>query len=274
MVSQEGCMYPVLVIGPFELDSYILFYALAYVVVALLLKREFAKRQYSTRLLVAFLVTGLLSGLIGAKIYYILENWDAFIVDPFPVAFSVYGSGWYGGFILGGIGIVLFLKINRLPVLRFLDILAPAIPVGQVFGRLGCFFAGCCHGTPSSLPWALEFPHSLYPPHVKLHPAQLYEVIVCLAISVLLFRMRSRNLKDGILMGLYLLLAGVGRFAVEFYRMNPRVVAQLTAPQVVALVGVIVGGVLIIRAYRSMNALSDLAGGEHRPIYIQGGRGV
>ena len=251
-------MYPEITIGSIEIDSYIILYLLAFIIVALLLKREFKKRHYSTKLFIGLLITGLFFGMIGSKIYYVLENWDAFTIDPYQTFFRISGSGWYGGFILGGTGILIFLKINKLPVLTFLDILALFVPVGQVFGRLGCFLAGCCYGTPSNLPWAVSFPNTLYPPHVKVHPTQLYELIIYFAISILLFRLKNKNLKCGILLGLYLALSGVGRFIVEFYRPNPRIIAQLSAPQVLALIGILLGSYFIFRVNQSFNAFSEI----------------
>ena len=256
-------MYPEISIGSIEIESYIVFYLLAFIIVALLLKREFKKRHYSPKLFIGLFITGLFFGMIGSKIYYILENWDAFAVDPYQTFFRISGSGWYGGFILGGIGILIFLKINKLPILEFLDILAPFVPIGQVFGRLGCFLAGCCYGTPSNLPWAVVFPNTLYPPHIRVHPTQLYEMIIYFTISVLLLRLKNKNLKCGILLGLYLTLAGVGRFIVEFYRPNPRIIAQLSAPQIFALIGILFGFYFIFRANQSVNAFSEIPVEQH-----------
>lgn len=251
-------MYPVLSIGSIEIASYIIFYLLAFIIVALLLKRELEKRHYSPKLFIGLFTTGLVFGLIGSKNYFVLDNWDAFTIDPYQTFFSLSGSGWYGGFILGGIGILTFLKINKLPVLKFLDILVPIVPVGQVFGRLGCFFGGCCYGTPSNLPWAVLFPNTIYPPHVKVHPTQLYEMIIYLTISILLLRLKNKNLKCGILLGLYLALAGVGRFIIEFYRTNPKIIAQFSAPQILACIGILCGAYFIFRTDRSVNAFSEI----------------
>lgn len=260
-------MYPVISIGSIEIQSYIVFYLFAYITVALLLKREFKKRNYSTKLFIGFFISGLFFGLIGSKLYYVIDNWFEFTMNPYQTFFNISGSGWYGGFIFGGIGILIFLKVNKLPILKFLDILIPFVPVGQIFGRLGCFFEGCCHGTPSNLPWAVLFPNSLYPPNVKVHPTQLYEVIIYLAIAIFLLRYRKNNLKDGKILGLYLVLAGTGRFFIEFIRTNSKVVAQFSAPQILAFIGILFGIYFIFRINKSFKASSEITGEQNKSHY-------
>jgi phosphatidylglycerol:prolipoprotein diacylglycerol transferase len=256
-------MYPVISIGSIEIESYIFIYLLAFIIVALLVKREFKKRHYSLKLFIGLLITGLFFGMIGSKLYYVIENWDAFTIDPYQTFFRISGSGWYGGFILGGIGILIFLKINKLPIITFLDILAPFLLVGQAIGRLGCFLAGCCYGTPSDLPWAVSFPNTIYPPHVKVHPTQLYEMIIYFTISILLLRLKNKNLKCGIILGLYLTLAGMGRFIIEFYRSNPRIIVQLSAPQILAFIGIAFGFYFIFRANQSVNTFLEISEEHH-----------
>jgi phosphatidylglycerol:prolipoprotein diacylglycerol transferase len=260
-------MYPEISIGPINIESYLFFYLLAFIVVAIFLSREFARRQYPRKLFIGLFMTGLVFGLIGSKIYFILNNWDIFVMNRSRILFDISGSGWYGGLILGVSAIIIFLKIKKLPILKFMDILIPFVPVGQVFGRLGCFFAGCCHGTPSNLPWAVVFPNGLYPPHVKVHPTQLYEMIICLIISIILFRYKKKNMKDGKLLGLYLVLAGMGRFIIEFYRPNPKIIAHLTTPQILAFIGILLGGYFIFRVKQSVNVFSKITEEQHKSLY-------
>ena len=256
-------MYPVISIGSFEIESYAICYLLAFSIVTVMLRREFKKRHYSLKLFIGFFITGLFFSIIGSKIYYVLENWETFTIDPYRTFFKIPGSAWFGGFILGGTGILIFLRIKKLPILEFLDILAPIIPLGQVFGRLGCFLAGCCYGTPSNLPWAVLFPNTIYPPHVKVHPTQLYEMIISLMIFILLLRLKNKNLKGGVLIGLYLVLAGMGRFFIEFYRINPKIFAQLSAPQLLSLLTVLIGLFFILKAHQSVRIFSEITQEQH-----------
>jgi phosphatidylglycerol:prolipoprotein diacylglycerol transferase len=239
-------MYPVIHIFRFNIDSYMLFYCIAFIVAAFLLRHELRRNNYPPYLYINLMTVGLITGVIGSKIYYLLGIWNEFILSPFETSFNIAGSGWYGGFALGGISVVLALRLKRLPVLKILDIMIPVVPIGQVFGRLGCFLAGCCHGIPSNVPWALSFPNGLYPAHVKVHPTQLYEMFTYLCIFILLWKLRKKEIKYGVKFGLYLILAGLGRFIVEFYRLNPKILLSLTVPQIAAALGIILGAFVII----------------------------
>ena len=256
-------MYPVISIGSFEIECYTVCYLLAFGIVTVMLRSEFKKSHYSLKLFIGFFLTGLFFSILGSKIYYILENWEAFTVDPYRTFFNISGSAWFGGFILGGSAILIFLRIKKLPILEFLDMLAPIIPLGQVFGRLGCYLAGCCYGTPSNLPWATIFPNTIYPPHVRVHPTQLYEMIISLMIFILLQRLKNKNLKGGVLIGLFLVLAGTGRFFIEFYRINPRIFAQLSAPQFFSLLTILIGLFFILKANESTKTAAEITQEQH-----------
>jgi phosphatidylglycerol:prolipoprotein diacylglycerol transferase len=256
-------MYPEISIGSFEIESYTVCYLLAFGIVTVLLRSEFKRRLYSLKLFIGFFITGLFFGLLGSKIYYVIENWEAFTIDPNHIIFTISGSAWFGGFILGGSAILIFLRINKLPILKFLDMLAPIIPLGQVFGRLGCFLAGCCYGTPSDGPWAVLFPNTIYPPQVRVHPTQLYEMIISLMIFMLLQRLKNKNLKGGILIGLYLVLAGIGRLFIEFYRINPKIIAQLSAPQLFSVLSILLGLFFVLKSNESNKIVTEISQGLH-----------
>jgi phosphatidylglycerol:prolipoprotein diacylglycerol transferase len=243
-------MCPVIHIFQIDLESYIVFYLIALIVATVLLKYELQRNNYSPYLYSLLVVVGFITGIIGSKIYNLFETWDAFILSPFETFFNMGGSGWYGGFILGGISIVLTLKIKKLPVLKTLDVMILIVPITQVFGRLGCFLAGCCHGTPSSVPWALSFPDGLYPADVRVHPTQLYEMFIYLCIFILLWKLRKKEMQYGLKVSLYLVLAGLGRFIVEFYRLNPKILFWLTAPQMIAIIGIMLGAFIAINVKR------------------------
>lgn len=239
-------MYPVIHIFQLNVDTYLLFYLIAFVVAAFLLRHELRRNNYPPDLYITLMAVGLITGIIGSKIYYLLAIWNEFILSPLETFLNIGGSGWYGGFVLGGISVVLAIRLRKLPILKTLDIMIPIVPIGQVFGRLGCFLAGCCHGIPSNVPWAMSFPNGLYPIHVRVHPTQLYEMVTYLCIFFLLWKLRKKEIKCGVKLGLYLILAGLGRFIVEFYRLNPKVLLSLTVPQIMAALGIMLGAFVII----------------------------
>lgn len=243
-------MFPITRIFGFELNNYVLLYIIAILVSVLLLRLELKRNNYPRQFYAILITIGIIAGMIGAKIYYFLEVWDEVIHSPLKNFFEIGGSGWYGGFILGGIAVVLTIKIKRLPLLKTLDIIILVVPLGQVFGRIGCFLAGCCHGIPSKVPWAVSFPEGLYPKNVKVHPTQLYEMFVALCIFILLWKLRKKELKPGLKISLYLILSGLGRFIVEFYRINPKILVGLTAPQLLSVLSILLGVFLVLKVNR------------------------
>ena len=148
--------------------------------------------------------------------------------------------------LVGAIGC----RIHRLPVKTFADCTAVAGAVGQALGRIGCFLVGDDYGRPSSLPWAVAFPQGAPPTLERVHPTQLYEVAWLLPVAALLW---SRRRKSPFLFGEYLVANGLGRIAIESWRVNPKVALGLTEPQWIGL-GLIVAGAsgwLLLPAARS-----------------------
>jgi phosphatidylglycerol:prolipoprotein diacylglycerol transferase len=98
------------------------------------------------------------------------------------------------------------------------------VALAHFFGRIGCFFAGCCYGKYCDLPWAVTFNHhdSLAPTGIPLHPTQLYEALGNLAIFLFLFFFRKRKKHDGQLFWLYVLIYGITRSFIETFRADFR----------------------------------------------------
>jgi phosphatidylglycerol---prolipoprotein diacylglyceryl transferase len=133
-----------------------------------------------------------------------------------------------------------------------LDMLSPAVALGQSIGRLGCFAAGCCYGSPApGLPWAVTLVGSSSAeryPGLPLHPVQLYEALGCLLIFLLLWSLRRRPGRRGKLLWLYLLSYGLLRFGLEFFRGDVRpMVGALSLNQVVCLGFVAIGAAMLVR---------------------------
>ena len=127
------------------------------------------------------------------------------------------------------------------------------MPLGQFFGRIGCFMAGCCYGAPADLPWAVTFtnPQSLCPIREPLHPSQLYEAILALGVFGLLYGVRTRKRFDGEMLLAYFALAGLVRFVVEFFRSpvdyrGPVLWGWMPLTQLVALGLALVSGSLLL----------------------------
>jgi len=154
-----------------------------------------------------------------------LINFGFFRQHPWQaLRLSEGGLVFYGGLALGVLVAVFYLKWYKLPVWRWADLFTPYVALGLVFGRIGCFLAGCCYGKETSLPWGVTFTHpaSLARVNVALHPAQLYEAAACLAIFVFLSWMEKRRSFEGQIFWLFVLLYAVTRFVIEMVRDDPR----------------------------------------------------
>lgn len=209
-------MYPTLfTIGPFTVHSWGAFLALGFVVTLIFLRARAKKEGLSPDLIsdLAFLV--LLSGIVGARIFYILTSLSYYIEHPLEV-FMVQRGGlvFYGGFISGALVGVAFVRIKKLPLLKMLDLFAPYVALGQAFGRIGCFLNGCCFGKKTEAFWGIHFPHE----EIARHPTQLYSAGKMLIIFGLLLFLRRRKRYDGELFLYYIIFYSAARFAVEFLR--------------------------------------------------------
>lgn len=122
---------------------------------------------------------------------------------------------------------------------------SPGLAIGHAIGRIGCFLVGDDYGRPSDLPWAVAFPKGLPPTDIRVHPTQLYEMVLLLPIAWLLIRWRRDGVADRVVLGRYLVLAGVVRFAIEFIRVNEPVLGSFTLAQLIAAAITIAGIALI-----------------------------
>jgi phosphatidylglycerol:prolipoprotein diacylglycerol transferase len=138
------------------------------------------------------------------------------------------------------------LRRRGIPVVAALAAATPALAVGHAIGRVGCFMVGDDYGRPSNLPWAVAFPEGLPPTSVPVHPTQIYEAVALAGVAWALIRWRRAGVGDRIVLARYLVLAGSIRFAIEFIRVNLRIVGPLTLAQLIAL-SLIVAGSLILR---------------------------
>ncbi len=165
---------------------------------------------------------GLGLGLIGGRLFYILTRLEYFSEHPMEVFYFWEGGlVFYGGFLGGLFAFWYFTKKYSLPMLQTIDMAIPSLAIAHFFGRLGCFFAGCCYGRQANgVPWAITFsdPLSLAPPGIPLHPTQLYDALNAVIIFSVLMFMRNRKKFTGQLLVMYMLLYSIGRSIVEVYR--------------------------------------------------------
>src|SRR6476659_9427447 len=172
----------------------------------------------------------IISALIGAKLLLLVTDFRSFADNPRALLDLLRSGGvFYGGLIVAVIVALWYIRRIGLPLWTTCDVFAPGIALGHVVGRFGCFFAGCCYGKPTTLPWAITFTSPFAaanvgtPLNVPLHPTQLYEAgAELLILGVLLWTERKGRPFAGRTFWLYMLLYAVSRFIIEFYRGDDR----------------------------------------------------
>jgi phosphatidylglycerol---prolipoprotein diacylglyceryl transferase len=193
-------------------------------------------------------VYGLVGGLVGAKLLYVFEHRAE---GPFfSLVLDRGGMSWFGGFVGGLLAGYATIRANRWPLVPVLSAATPALAVGQMLGRIGCFLVGDDYGHPTNLPWAVAFPRGLPPTTERVHPTQLYEAAFLLVLAWILVRWRRRGVDDRKVLGRYFIIAGLFRFALEFLRVNTRVIGPLTVAHIFSAL-VVALGVAILAARQS-----------------------
>ena len=134
------------------------------------------------------------------------------------------GLVFYGGLLASVIFAWYYINKHQLPLWKLADVLAPSLALGQAIGRWGCFFAGCCYGIRTDVPWAITFsdPKSLAPLDVALHPTQIYLSLNSLIIFGILLFLRKHKSFDGQVFWAYGILYSIGRFIIEYFRGDDR----------------------------------------------------
>jgi phosphatidylglycerol---prolipoprotein diacylglyceryl transferase len=256
-------MIPVLLkLGPLTIYSYGLMMALSFLAADLVIAAECRRRGITPDYATSVVVWGAVAGIVGARVYDVIDNFPFYMRDPWSMVFSGSGFVWYGGLIGGILTIYLVARHYRVAFLVTADMCAPALAVGQALGRVGCQLSGDGDwGLPSKLPWAMAYPHAIigwnantvlkldshdnlvsgFYPGVRVHPAPIYEAILYVGVFVFLWSIRKRNRVAGRLFFLYLVTAGAARFLVEFVRINPRVLWGLSEAQLIAIVMMVTG---------------------------------
>lgn len=172
-------------------------------------------------------IYGLIFAFIGAKLLYIITDFQG-VVDLLRGSLSFTdkikylltgGYVFYGG-ILGGIaGVYLYCKKQKIPFVYAIDSLAPEVPLAHAFGRIGCFFAGCCYGIPYNGAFCVKFPkNTIGLAGVNLFPVQLLNSLLNFICFIILFLYSRKERRGGKVSGLYIVLYGIGRFFTEFLR--------------------------------------------------------
>lgn len=219
------------------------------------LNREMKRLKLDENIASDIIVWAAIGGIGGAKLYYLIENFDRVLMDPKGMIFSGAGLVFLGGLIGGTMGVSYVFRKNSMEWFQSADIVAPLLALGYSLGRIGCLLVGDDYGLPTNLPWGISFPNGLPPttysvfqsyyPWVdlsgfqpgilKVHPTQIYESVIGFLIFLYLYKIRLTNKVVGSLFFKYLMFAGIERFFIEFIRMNPKYLFNLSGAQLISL---------------------------------------
>jgi phosphatidylglycerol:prolipoprotein diacylglycerol transferase len=257
-------MYPVLFPEfPFTIYSLGVLWALAAVCAGFIVRVELKRNRLDPELASSMVFAAAVGGLAGARLLFIMEEWNDFVRSPWAFIFSGAGFSWYGGLIGGIIALSWWLRRQRIPWRKAADISAPALALGYGVGRIGCFLAGdATWGKVTDVPWAMAFPNAVagwvdpltgvpYPAGVRVHPTQIYESIQSIVVFGFLWALRKKGYLAGTIFWLYLVLAGSMRFLVELLRVNPVIAMGMTEYQWISLVLVALGGCLFYQKIKA-----------------------
>lgn len=243
--------------GGFQLATYGLFVAAGFIVGIYWLRGRIKEMGLGEDRFWGLIYSCFLGGMLGAKALFIALSWDSYAGARMQLFTDIrYGFVYFGGFVGAVLAGLIYARRFNLSFLKIADYFGVALPIGHAIGRIGCFMAGCCHGGPCTLPWAVVFDHpeSLVSPDlfgVPVHPTQLYESLADLFIAAAGYMLlRRRTLRNGSVFLFYVVSYSIARFLVEFVRGDPRgeFVGGLSPSQWIAIA--CVAGALITLARR------------------------
>ncbi len=262
-------MYPEIgKIGPIPIHSFGLMVAIAFLTANYLFTKEVKRRGYGDDVASVVTFLAFIGGLVGAKLFHLIENFGEFLNNPSEAIFNPGGLTFYGGLILSIVLIYIYTRRKKLSFLVLADAAAPSLILAYGIGRIGCQLAGDGdYGIPTDLPWAMGYPNGYVstlsarnlelveyfkqifpgraiPTDIKVHPAPVYETLIAVVCFFILWKLRKRPAMAGWLFGVYLIFAGLERLTVEFIRINPLYVG-LSQAQWISIILIIIGGFMM-----------------------------
>jgi phosphatidylglycerol---prolipoprotein diacylglyceryl transferase len=257
-------------LGPLSFTGFGIAVLLAFAIAQIISQRELARRGHDPEPIADLVFAAVIGGLLGAKIYYVI------LVQDLSSLWSRGGFVFWGGLIGGIIAVFAVIHRKRLDAWRIADVAGIGIAAAYSIGRTGCWAVGDDYGRPWNSRFAVMFPegappstagnlaafHSAIPANVSpstvlsVYPTQLLEVALGFGMFLILWRLRKHTHAEGWLLGVYMVLAGLERFLVEFLRAkDDRFFGAFTMAQMFAIL-FIIAGVTIMRMRRDVRGVA------------------
>lgn len=234
-------MLPEIDLGPLTLQTFGICFALGFLTAGALVARRLKELDKPVDWAYEMAFAALIGGLVGSRLDYMLQNWDKVSDDLVGGLVSGTGLVWLGGVVGGAVGVTLWARWRGFLEPRLFDVAAPALALGYALGRVGCQLSGDGdYGRATDMPWGMAYPEGTVRTLQEVHPTPVFETLAMGLVALLLWQLRDR-VKPGQLFALYLVLAGVERFLVEFIRRNDDFALGLTEAQLIS-VAMLVGG--------------------------------
>lgn len=233
-------------IGPVTFHMYGLMIAIGFMAALLMCLKRGKKRALDEDIIYGIFFCAIIGGMVGCRLLYYIVELPQVIKDPSILWNFKNGYVVYGGIIGGVLSSMVYCRIKKVRFLPYFDLVMPSVSFAQGFGRLGCFFAGCCYGRETDAWYGITFSHSDFAPNgVKLIPTQLISSAGDFLFCILLLLYAKREPKEGRVAAAYLLLYGVGRFVIEFLRDDYRgSVGVLSTSQLISI-GIVAASIFL-----------------------------
>lgn len=210
-------------IGPITIHGYGLMIGIGFLAAILIGMKRAEKHGLDKDIVFNMGLLCIVGGMLGAKILYVITEWNNIIHSKNLWSDLAYGFVVYGGIIGGILILYVYSRFKKLNFLQYMDLIVPSVSIGQGFGRIGCLLAGCCYGRETDCPIGIVFHNSEFAPNgVSLLPTQIFSSLGDFLIAGFLIWYAGKQKKDGKVISMYLILYGVGRFIVEIFRNDPR----------------------------------------------------
>ncbi|MFH1128634.1 MAG: prolipoprotein diacylglyceryl transferase [Candidatus Omnitrophota bacterium] len=220
-------------IGFFTVYSYGLLLVIAFMVSSTLSSIEAKKQNINPEVIFNLLFVGFIFGVIGARIFYVIQNFNYFFENPYEIIMLQHGGlSWFGGLILGVFSAILYIRSKKLSIYKVFDLVIPFVALAQAIGRVGCLLNGCCYGKVSE-----KFGIYFEVHNASLLPTQIYSSLLLVLIYIILRFLQDRPHRVGQIFFSYLLLYSLKRFFIEYWRDDNSVIfAKLTLFQALSIV--------------------------------------